>query len=268
MRKEAVKVTPGDIVAPGAMAAPKARRATAAPAEGRAKPKPAPAQPTPAAAPAAAAPAGGTGAAPAAEAPDPGQARRNFFRLDVFDVSVHFELESIGDKAPAKPVTVKGRLADVSAGGLRLAADAEAGAMPEWPVQADVCGHLAFSLLEEEPSFDLPGRLVRRIETTSGYELAFSWDDPPQPEIDRLVHDLYQLEVRRRAAIPDDRRAKKPQARAGHSGAGRRQPVLIGAALGLAAAVAVYETVALPAVAPVLGVTAVILAAAYLLVGA
>lgn len=301
MRKEAVKVTPGDIIAPGQgrspELAPEAIEAQA-PAEAgpaaskpRAKPKPrtgaakasrtgtatlaAPPAAAAVSAAAAAAPEaaqataskGGAEEAPAAEAADPGAARRNFFRLDVFDVQVRFELESIGGETP-DPTTIAGILADVSAGGLRLAAGTDAGPMPNWPVSAEVFGHIQFSLLEDEPAFVLPGRLVRRVETTSGFELAFSWQDPPQPEVDRLVHDLYQLELRRRASIPDDKRSKHPKPGAAHAGASHRQPVLIGAALGLAAAVAVYETMAMAAVAPVLGVAAVILAAAYLIVGA
>ena len=200
--------------------------------------------------------------------PDSGATRRNFFRLDVFNVEVVFELEGLGGQT-AKPANVRGGLGDVSGGGLRLTADADAAAMPDWPVRDGVTGQLHFSLLEEDPPFDLPARLVRRAETTSGYELAFTWTDPPQPEIDRLVHALYQLEVRRRAAMPEakgargkDQSGSRPQA--GHRS---RQPLLIGAALGLGAAVAVFETVSLPAVAPVLGVGAVIMAAAYLLVG-
>ncbi len=290
MRKEAVKVTPGDIIAPGQSPTPERGEGTAGPkAQGkggtaRSRPKAgtSAAVATPRK-PAGRGAAGGgetavavrpepppTAGAPAEEAaavaPDPAATRRNFFRLDVFDVSVRFELESVAGKAP-QPVTIRGNLGDVSAGGLRLVADGDAGPMPDWPVQADILGRLQFGLLEDEPGFDLPGRLVRRVETTAGFELAFSWNEPPQPEIDRLVHDLYQLEVRRRAAIPDDRRVKKAQRGPARESAGRRQPMLLGAALGLAAAIAVYETVAMPAVPPVLGVAAVLLAAAYLLVG-
>jgi hypothetical protein len=204
----------------------------------------------------------------AAEGQDAGTTRRNFFRLDIFDVQVVFTVDEIGGKR-ASSAPVRGSLGDVSAGGLRLSADVDAGNMPDWPVGRGVLGHLQFALLEDEPAFDLPGRLVRRVETTSGFELAFAWNDPPQPEIDRLVHSLYQLEVRRRASMPDGRRdkggkrpAKSTPARGGARG---RPPLLLGAAIGLAAAVAIFETVSGAAIAPVLGIAAVVCAAAYLL---
>jgi hypothetical protein len=186
----------------------------------------------------------------------------------VFDVHVTFSLEALGDQA-APPARVQGRLRDVSGGGLRLVAASGAGPLPDWPVGAGVRGRLQFTLLPGQPAFNLPGRLVRRVETGSGYELAFSWDDPPQAEIDRLVHSLHQLEVRRWAATPEaEVGAARPTDPAGTGPRARaRPPLLLGASLGLAVADAVCASLPVTLTAAVLGIAAVACAAAYLLAG-
>lgn len=190
--------------------------------------------------------------------------RRDFFRLDVVDRSVWFAVGRIGQQ-DVPPAQVHGRLADVSGGGIRMASEHTAD-LRAWRVRSGVTGRVHFALLAKEPPFDLPARLVRLTETRGGLQLAFAWEAPPPAEVDRLVHALYQLEVRRRAATPDGRLPAKRGATAPVSPAKprARRPGLLGAALGLAGAGMLQWAVGGPAMA-ITAALAVLLAIAYLL---
>jgi hypothetical protein len=210
---------------------------------------------------------GGVAVTPSPIIPTPGgESRRAFFRLDLTAVTARFEVERVGDEPPEEGVD--GKLADVSGGGARLVG--AGGAAPAWPLSAGVHGVLHFGLPTADGGFALPCRVVRRVETAAGFELAFQWQEAPPSEIDRLIHALYQLELRERALGGDE--ARSGQRRPGRGGGqaprpSRRSPQLLGAALGLAAGAAVVLTpgVAHPGAVLIAGAAAA--AAGYLLRG-
>lgn len=125
------------------------------------------------------------------------RSRRHHFRLETARTPCAFFV--------ADGPSIVGKAGDIGGGGLLLVCPVQPQALP-----MRASGQVHFALLGE--NFELPARLVRRVETLDRCELALAWPDAPPQEVDRLMYCLFRMEVSRRGPpVPAAPRPESPR---------------------------------------------------------